>query len=81
METKKAEFPTLSPLEVEMMRANIDGTFFPPEQTEEECAAMLSVIDKADAYMEALQAYDELDDSLMKWFLAKYEEQQADNNA
>jgi hypothetical protein len=39
---------------------------------------MNSVIKKAEDLMEELDAYDELDESLMEWFLAKYNEQNND---
>ena len=67
----------LTELELAMMKKDIAGEFFPPEATEEERKAMVSVIDKADAYCEKLDAYEEIGDSLMVWFLNQYEAQQA----
>lgn len=67
----------LSDTERRMLEANIDGTFFPPEATDEEKVAMNSVIKKASTLMDELVAYDELGESLMEWFKAKYEAQEA----
>lgn len=44
--------------------------------TDEEIRAACSVIKKAENLMGELDAYDELGDSLVKCFLAKYNEQQ-----
>lgn len=73
METKKIE---LSPLELAMLKRHLDGLFFPPEQTDEENKAFASVIEKADNLMAELDAYDELDYSLMEWFYDKYKVQE-----
>lgn len=67
----------LTPLELEMLERFLHGEFFPPEQTDEENKAFANVIEKADALMEKLDAYDELDDSLMAWFYDKYKTQEA----
>ena len=66
----------LTPLELEMLKRDLAGEFFPPEQTDEENKAFARVIDKADKLMEELDAYDELGNSLMRWFWDKYQEQQ-----
>ena len=74
METdKKIE---LSELELAMLKRNLNGDFFPPEQTDEENKAFARVIDKADKLMEELDAYDELGNSLMEWFYNKYKAQE-----
>lgn len=67
----------LSPLELEMLERDLRGEFFPPEQTKEENMAYARVIDKADALMEELDDYDNLGNSLMEWFYAKYQAQEA----
>ncbi|MBQ7774515.1 MAG: hypothetical protein IJ379_01210 [Lachnospiraceae bacterium] len=59
-----------------MLKQNVNGEFSPMVATEEEAEAMNSVIDKADKLMEELNAYEELDNSLMEWFLNKYEAQE-----
>ncbi|WP_424037715.1 hypothetical protein [Porphyromonas endodontalis] len=75
MEIKETRIE-LTPLEFEMLKRDLAGEFFPPEQTEEENRAFARVIEKADKLMQALDAYDELGDSLMQWFWDKYQEQQ-----
>lgn len=73
MEAKKIE---LTDLEKKMLDLNVSRDFNPMTATVEEAAAMNSVIHKAEDLMEELDAYEELGDSLMEWFKAKYEEQQ-----
>lgn len=67
----------LSELELAMLKRDLNGDFFPPEQTDEEKKALLRVIRKANKLMEELDAYDELGNSLMQWFYNKYKAQQA----
>jgi hypothetical protein len=69
---------TLTELELEVMKKDIAGEFFPPEATDEERKALASAIDKADAYCEKLDAYEDIGDSLMVWFLKQYEAQEAE---
>ncbi len=59
-----------------MLERDLRGEFFPPEQTEEENMAYARVIDKAEALMDELDAYEELGNSLMQWYYNKYQEQQ-----
>ena len=75
METKETRIE-LTPLELAMLKRDLDGEFFPPEQTDEENKALANVIEKADNLMEELDAYDELGDSLMQWFYDKYQAQE-----
>ena len=80
MDSQKSENKekiTLTDLELAVLKKDIAGEFFPPEATDEERKAMASVIDKADAYCEERDAYDEIGESLMVWFLNQYEAQQA----
>lgn len=65
----------LTELEERMLQANIDCTFFPPEATDEECKAMISVLRKAEDLMHELKAYDEIGTNLMLWFQNKYKAQ------
>ena len=67
----------LTDLELAVLKKDIAGEFFPPEATEEERKALKSVIDKADEHCEKLDAYDEIGESLMVWFLNQYEAQEA----
>lgn len=66
----------LSPLELAMLKRDLAGEFFPPEQTDEENQALARVIDKADKLMDELDAYEELGNSLMEWYYNKYKEQE-----
>lgn len=43
--------------------------------TEEQKELLMGVIDKADALMEELNAYEELDGNLVKWYYDKYKAQ------
>lgn len=72
MDTKKI---VLTELEQRMLDLNVSREFNPMTATEEEAAAMNRVINMAEDLMEELDAYDELDESLMEWFKAKLEAQ------
>ena len=65
----------LTGLELQMLKLNVAREFYPLVATAEEVKAMNSVIKKAEGLMEELDAYDELDESLMEWFMAKYKDQ------
>lgn len=75
METKETRIE-LTPLELAMLKRDLAGEFFPPEQTDEENKALANVIEKADNLMDELDADDELGDSLMQWFYDKYQTQE-----
>ena len=45
--------------------------------TEEQQKHMMAVIDKAEALMKELDAYDELEEDLIEWFWGKYQAQQS----
>ena len=66
----------LSEKEIEVIRQQLAGEFDRVFAPEEDKAALMSVIDKADALMEELDAYDELGDDLILWFWNKYQEQE-----
>lgn len=66
----------LSELELKVLHASVNRTFYPMTATPAEAKALCDVIDKANALMDELHADDELGDSLMEWYLAKYEAQQ-----
>lgn len=65
----------LSQRELEVIEAHLKGGVGYEPETEEEKQVMMTVIDKADAYMRALDAWDELGNSLIEWFYNKYKEQ------
>ena len=44
--------------------------------TDEQKELLMGVTDRAEALMEELNAYDELDDNLIKWYYNKYKAQQ-----
>lgn len=67
---------TLTDLEYKVLEQDVKGEFSDFEATEDELRAMVSVIHKADALMDELDAYDELDESLILWFWDKYQAQQ-----
>lgn len=66
----------LTELEYKVLEQDVKGEFSDFDATEDELRAMVSVIHKADALMEELDAYDELDESLILWFWNKYQAQQ-----
>ena len=68
----------LTGLELQMLKLNVAREFYPLVATIEEMKAMNSVIKKAEDLMEELDAYDELDESLMEWFLERYNKQTQD---
>ena len=43
--------------------------------TDEQKELLMGVTDRAEALMEELDAYDELDDNLIKWYYDKYKSQ------
>lgn len=65
----------LTDLEEKMLQQNINGEFDPMTATMEEAAATNRIIEMADNLMESLNAYEELDDSLVGWFKEKLEKQ------
>ena len=45
--------------------------------TDEQKELLMGVTDRAEALMEELDAYDELDDNLIKWYYDKYKAQKS----
>ena len=43
--------------------------------TDEQKELLMGVVDRAEALMEELNAYDELDDNLVEWYYNKYKQQ------
>ena len=67
----------LSPEEIQVIEKQLKGelnTFFMEENERE---LIDGVIEKAAALMAELDAYDELDGDLVKWYYNKYKAQQA----
>lgn len=66
----------LTELEAKVLEQSATGEFSEFSATAEEISAMVSVINKAEALMDELDAYDELDDSLINWYFSKYKAQE-----
>lgn len=66
----------LTEKEIEVIGQQLAGEFDRVFAPDDDKAALMSVIDKAGALMEELDAYDELDDDLILWFWNKYQEQE-----
>lgn len=66
----------LSNDEIKIIEKQLSGEFDQFESSEEEQKLMMSVIDKANALMEELDAYEESGDDVIKWFYDKYKQQQ-----
>lgn len=66
----------LSEIEIRVIELQLKEKFDPFSATEEEQDAMNSVMEKADALMEELDAYEESGDDVIKWFYDKYKQQQ-----
>lgn len=66
----------LSNDEIKIIEKQLSGEFDQFDSTEEEQKLMMSVIDKANALMEELDAYEESGDDVIEWFYNKYKEQQ-----
>ena len=62
--------------EVMVIKKQLSGSLTAFNATEREQNLMCSVVDKAEALMEELEAYDESGDDLIQWFYNKYKEQQ-----
>ncbi len=69
----------LTPAHIAAIEAQLNGGVGYEPMDFDEIKAIDEVIEMADSLMEELDAYDELDDSLVKWFYNKYKEQQAQN--
>ena len=65
----------LSNDEIKIIKKQLSGEFDQFDSTEEEQKLMMSVIDKANALMEELDAYEESGDDVVKWFYEKYKSQ------
>ena len=67
----------LSELEIKVIEQQLNDEFDPFDATEEEQGAMTSVMEKAQALMDELEAYEESGDDVVKWFYEKYKSQSA----
>lgn len=67
----------LTPDEIKIIEKQLSGKLTAFNATEEEQTLIVSVIDKAEALMFELEAFEESGDDLVDWFYKKYKEQQA----
>lgn len=65
----------LTPKEVEVIELQLAGKVGIFTATDEQKVLLMGVIDRAEALMSELDAYDELDDSLIRWYYDKYKQQ------
>lgn len=65
----------LTEKEIECVEKHLRGEISMFNATDEEQATLMPVIEKAKALMEELNAYDELENDLLEWFMNKYKEQ------
>ena len=63
--------------EIKVIEMQVNGKFDPFDATDEEQLAMNSVMDKANALMDELEAWEESGDDVVKWFYDKFKEQQS----
>lgn len=59
-----------------VIEKQINGEFNPFSASTEENDALKQVVKDAEALMKELNAYDELEESLVAWYYNKYKEQQ-----
>lgn len=60
----------------EVLQKQLYGSYSPFFASEQDQTAYNEVIDKADALVEELDAYDSFGEDLMAWFWGKYQEQE-----
>jgi hypothetical protein len=65
----------LNEQEIKVIEMQLNGEFDQFDSTEEEQGAMTSVMEKAQALMDELEAYEESGDDVVKWFYEKYKSQ------
>lgn len=65
----------LSADEIKVIEQQINGEIEISTATEEQQVLLTGVINKAEALLDELDAYDEMGDDLIKWFYGKYKSQ------
>ena len=65
----------LSELEIKVIEKQLNDEYDPFDASEEEMVAMNSVMEKAYALLDELDAHDESGDDVVKWFYEKYKAQ------
>lgn len=61
--------------EIEVVELQLAGKININNPTEEQKQLLMGVIDRADELMAKLDAYDELDGDLIRWYYKKYKSQ------
>lgn len=67
----------LTQKEIEVIELQLAEKIDISTATEDQKVVLMGVIDKAEALMDELDAYDELDDDLIAWYYNKYKAQQS----
>lgn len=67
----------LTPSEIAIIEKQLRGELTAFNATHDEQVTMCAVVDKAEALMDELEAYEESGDDLIKWFYDKYIHQKA----
>lgn len=65
----------LTDAEIEVIKQQLNGEIEVFTATDEQRENLTKVIHKAEALLAELDAYDELDGDMIKWFWNKYQEQ------
>lgn len=67
----------LTEIEIAVIKKQLNEEYSPFFSEEEEQLAYNSMIDKAEALLDELDAYESMGDDLVAWFWNKYQEQEA----
>jgi len=70
----------LTEIEKRVIQQQIAGEFDRVFAPDDDKKALMSVVDKAEALMDELDAYYDIGDSLMEWFWGKYQEQEKESS-
>lgn len=65
--------------EIQVINEYFEGKVGSFTATPQQQQLMISVINKAEALLKKLDAYDELEDDLIQWFWDKYQAQKGNN--
>lgn len=65
----------LTEQEIQVIKAQLNGEIGAFTATPEQQQLLMGVIDKAEALLDELDAYDEMGDDMIKWYWEKYQSQ------
>lgn len=65
----------LTEQEIQVIRAQLNGEIGAFTATPEQQKILMGVIDKAEALLDELDAYDEMGEDMIKWYWEKYQSQ------